>query len=93
MMQGMNATETLVIPVSREEKERIEARARAAHATVGDLVREALELWELEDRAPEIDGLVAEMERSTARAGAALDDAIQNVRQLLDELAARRNAR
>jgi L-2-hydroxyglutarate oxidase LhgO len=85
--------ETLIVPVSREEKERIEARARAARVSIAQWVREAIELAELEERTTELEPLLAEMERSAARAHEAIDEAQRRVDRTLADFETRRRAR
>jgi hypothetical protein len=74
------STERIPVLVTPEQKARIAARAKAAKLPVGEFMRRAAESYSPNDAdAAALDGLLAQIGRTTARASRALDDAFRAV--------------
>jgi predicted DNA-binding protein len=69
------ASERVVVLMPPEDKARLEEKARRAGTSVGELVRRAVEAYEPELQAAELEALVRLLEESQARAIQSLDDA------------------
>jgi Ribbon-helix-helix protein, copG family len=69
------ATERVVVLMPPKDKARLEAKARQARTSIGDLVRRAVEAYEPELEGAELEALVRLLEESQARAMRSLDEA------------------
>lgn len=69
------AMQRIPVLVTIAEKKSITARAKAAGLSVGEFLRQAAAAFRPGDDSEVLDKLLHEMEKSTERANAALDDA------------------
>jgi hypothetical protein len=69
------ATERVVVLMPPEDKARLEAKARRASTSVGELVRRSVDAYEPELEGAELEALVRLLEESQARAMRSLDEA------------------
>jgi hypothetical protein len=77
-LKGINvaaATQRVVVLMPPEDKARLEAKARRAGTSIGELVRRSVEAYEPEWQAAELEALVRLLEESQARAMRSLDEA------------------
>ena len=81
------ATARVVVLMSPDEKERIATQARLERVSMGEFMRRCVSSQisdaeleaELEQRRPELEALLDELEASNARAHAAMDAALAEV--------------
>jgi hypothetical protein len=81
------ATERVVLLMSPDEKTRLATMAKEAGVSIGEFVRRLLRERisdsefeaELEQRRPEFEALLTELELSNARAHTALDEALEEI--------------
>jgi propanediol dehydratase small subunit len=73
----MSSTERLVILLTRKEKASIAAKAKSAKLTMGEFVRRATVTYNPDDSL--LEGLITQVEKSTAQANKALDDALKAI--------------
>jgi hypothetical protein len=69
------ATQRIVVLMPPEDKARLEAKARRAGTSIGELVRRSVEAYEPELQGAELEALVRLLEESQASAMRALDEA------------------
>ena len=69
------ATERVVVLMPPEDKARLEAKARRARTSIGELVRRSVEAYDPELEGAELEALLRLVEDSHARAMRSLDDA------------------
>jgi predicted DNA-binding protein len=85
------ASERVVVLMPSEDKARLEEKSRRAGTSVGELVRRAIEAYEPDLQAAELDALVRLLEESQARAIQSLDDAEKELAATRAYFAAKRN--
>lgn len=88
------ATERVTVLMTPSERRELEHKAKAAGVSISDLVRRSVDGFD-PDAAGEmrqLAALAAELDRSNAAAGRALDDAIASVTAALAEIRNRRSA-
>ena len=73
------ATERIPILVTSQEKERIVKRASEAGLSTGEFLRRAAASFSPDDDAEMLLGMIDQMIKTTAKASAAIDDAMQFV--------------
>jgi predicted DNA-binding protein len=69
------ASERVVVLMPPEDKARLEEKSRRAGTSVGELVRRAIEAYEPDLQAAELEAVVRLLEQSQARALQSLDEA------------------
>jgi hypothetical protein len=84
------ASERVVVLMPSEDKARLEEKSRRAGTSVGELVRRAVEAYEPELQAAELEALVRLLEESQARAIQSLDAAGEELAATRAYFAARR---
>jgi len=75
----MAATERVPVLMTTAEKKRISSKAQKAGVSVGEFLRRAAASFSPEDDNEALAGLLAQVEKSTAAAGQAIDDALAHV--------------
>lgn len=80
-MENEMATATQRVPVlmTGAEKKRISLQAQKAGVSVGEYLRRAAAAFSPADNDAALAGLLAQVEKSTAAASAAIDDALAHV--------------
>lgn len=73
------ATQRVPVLMTSAEKKRISVQARKAGVSVGEFLRRAAAAFSPEDNEESLAGLLAEVEKSTATASAAIDAALAHV--------------
>lgn len=73
----MSSTERLVVLLTRKEKASIAAKAKSAKLTMGEFVRRATGTYNPDDSL--LEGLITQVEKSTAQANKALDNALKAI--------------
>ncbi len=73
------ATQRVPVLMTSAEKKRISVQAQKAGVSVGEFLRRAAAAFSPEDNEESLAGLLAEVEKSTAAASAAIDAALAHV--------------
>ena len=89
----MPSTERLVVLVTPEEKAAIAARAKSAKVPMGEFLRRAAEAYTPGEDESLLNGLVSQVEKSTATADSALADALRFIAASNRRIAAMEAAR
>ena len=71
----MAATERVVVLMPPEDKARLEAKARRAGTSIGELVRRSVDAYDPELEEAELEALLRLLEESQARSMRSLDEA------------------
>lgn len=69
------ATERVPVLLTVEEKQALAERAQAAHISMGEFLRRAVAAFQPQEDEALLAGMMAQLEKTTAQANAALDDA------------------
>lgn len=85
----MSSTERLVVLLTRKEKASIAARAKNAKLTMGEFVRRATGTYNPNEDDSLLEGLITQVEKSTAQANKALDDALKAIAESNKRIASR----
>lgn len=72
-------TERIPVLVTAEDKKRYKALAEAAGLPVGEFMRRAADAFRPDDDEALLAGMIEQMEKTTAQAGAAIDEALSYV--------------
>lgn len=75
------ATERLPVLVTKAQKIRIAERARAAHMSMSEFLRQAAEAYAPDENTQWLDGLIEQVKQTSALASQAMDDALIFVAQ------------
>jgi hypothetical protein len=75
-MSTVTATDRIPVLVTPAEKSRISARARAAGLSMGEFIRRAAEAFNPTEDDRLLEGMLDQMEKTTARASQAIDEAL-----------------
>lgn len=70
------ATERIPVLVTKAQKERLTARAKAAGLSTGEYLRRAGDAYNPTEEEALLDGLVDQVAKTTLQAGRAIDDAL-----------------
>ena len=73
------ATERIPVLVSPAEKSQIASMAKAAGLSMGEFLRQAASAFTPSEDDQILDGMIAQMNKTTAQANAAIDKALQFV--------------
>ena len=85
----MSSTERLVVLLTRKEKASIAAKAKSARLTMGEFVRRATGTYDPGEDGTLLDGLITQVEKSTAQASKALDGALKAIAESNKRIAGR----
>lgn len=73
------ATERIPVLVTAQEKAMIAKMAKNAHLSMGEFLRRAASSFRPDDDDKMLEGMIEQMEKTTAQANAAIDDALSFV--------------
>lgn len=75
------ATERLPVLVTKAQKAHIAARAKAAHMSMSEFLRQAAESYAPDENAQWLDGLVDQVKKTSALAAQAMDESLTFIAQ------------
>lgn len=82
------ATERIPVLVTTQEKAVIAQLAKEAHLSMGEFLRRAAASFRPDEDEKMLEGMIAQMTKSTAQANAAIDDALAFVEESNRRIAA-----
>lgn len=85
------ATERIPVLVTAQEKAMIAKMAQDAHLSMGEFLRRAASSFRPDEDERMLDGMIDQMLKTTAQAGAAIDDALAFVEASNRRIAAMEN--
>jgi hypothetical protein len=82
------ATERIPVLVSKEEKIAIAQKAKSASVSMGEYLRRAAAAYRAAEDDAVLEGMIAQMVKTTAQAGQAIDKALDFVEESSQRIAA-----